>query len=252
MHPILFEIGPIAVRSYGLFVALGFFAAFFLMYREARRRSFYPDKILDIELLILIAGIVGARALHVLVNPGFYAGHPADIFFVWRGGLAFYGGMICAIGVSWIFIVKMKMPFYRTVDFIAPYLALGHAIGRIGCFLNGCCFGKIAVNPLLGMAFPGDTVLRYPTQLYSSLGLLCIFLILKTAEIRPHFAGFVFSLYVLLYSAMRFSIDFLRGDNPTYALGLTVSQYISIAFFMFSIIAMTIARKYGRTKLPGR
>jgi len=238
MHPILFEFGPVTLKSYGVFVALGFFVAFSLLYGEARRKNFYPNKIVDLELVILAFGIIGARLLHVLVNFDFYGKNLLDILFVWKGGLAFYGGFILAILAAWVFILKNRMPLWKTADFIAPYMALGHAIGRIGCFLNGCCFGKPASAYLPGVIFPGEAIYRHPTQLYSSFALLVIFVILKLVQNRPHFAGSVFALYLLLYSTARFLIDFLRGDNPLYAFGLTTSQLICIPVFAFSALLL--------------
>ncbi|UCD55032.1 MAG: prolipoprotein diacylglyceryl transferase [Candidatus Omnitrophota bacterium] len=228
MHPILFEIGPVTVRTYGVLVACAFFIGFSLLYEEARKQNFYPDKILDLELLILIFGIIGARALHVLVNFDFYRENLPDIFFIWKGGLAFYGGLISAILASTVFILKKKLPFWKTADFVIPYIALGQSIGRIGCFLNGCCFGKPA-------PFSGHTIYRYPAQLYASLALLCIFVILRLIQKKPLFTGFVFTAYLILYATQRFFIDFLRGDTSRYALNLTVSQIISIVLFAMGI-----------------
>jgi len=232
MHPILFKIGPVVIRSYGVFVAVGFFTAFSLLYGEAKRKNFYPQKILDLELIILVFGILGARALHVLVNLDFYSKNIPEIFLIWHGGLAFIGGLILAILACVVFVVKNALPFRRTADFVVPYMALGHAIGRIGCFFNGCCFGKPAAQPFLGVLFPGDTVYRYPTQLYASFALLCIFVILKSAGKRSHVPGAIFGLYLLLYGGVRFLLDFARGDNPVHALGLTVSQIICVFIFV--------------------
>ena len=246
MHPILFEIGPITIRSYGVLVACAFFVGFFLLYKEAGRRNFYADKILDLGLLILIFGVIGARALHVLVNFDFYKSNLPDIFFIWKGGLAFYGGLILAILASWLFILKKKLPFWKTTDFIAPYIALGQSIGRIGCFLNGCCFGKSAPLSFLGVIFPSDTIYRYPTQLYASFALLCIFVILRLIQKKPLFSGFVFMAYLILYATQRFFIDFLRGDTSRYALNLTVSQIISIIIFAIAIFIL-----HERAKVHG-
>lgn len=227
MHPILFEIGPITIRSYGVLVACAFFVGFFLLYKEARKRNFYADKILDLELLILIFGVIGARALHVLVNFDFYKSNLPDIFFIWKGGLAFYGGLILAILASWVFVLRNKLPFWKTADFIAPYIVLGQSIGRIGCFLNGCCFGKAG----------------HPTQLYASFALLCIFVILRLIQKKPLFSGFVFMAYLILYATQRFFIDFLRGDTLRYALNLTISQIISVVLFAIAIFLLFLLYK---------
>ena len=200
MHSILFEIGPVTIRSYGVFVAAGFFAAFSILYSEAKRKNFYPQEILDLELMILVFGLLGARALHVLINLDFYAKNISDIFLIWRGGLAFIGGFIMAILACLVFIVKKRLPFW----------------------------------PFLGVLFPGDAVYRYPTQLYASFALLCIFVILKLAGERTHADGAIFTLYLALYSTQRFFLDFLRGDNPAYAFGLTVSQFLCIFIFACS------------------
>ena len=109
MHPIIFNLGGFELRSYGVFVALGFLTAFFLMYQQAKKNNFFPDKILDLEFIMLISGIVGARALHVLVNLNYYSHHLLSVFFLWRGGLAFCGGLIVALFASWIFIIKQKL-----------------------------------------------------------------------------------------------------------------------------------------------
>jgi len=251
MHPILFKIGPVIIRTYGVMVATGFFTAFFLLYGEAKRKNFYADKILDMEFVILVSGILGARVLHILVNLDFYTQNVADIFLIWRGGLAFFGGFILAIPACVAFVIKNKMPLWETTDLIAVYMPLGHAIGRIGCFLNGCCFGKPAAGPFLSVVFPGDTVYRYPTQLYASLLLLCIFVILKLAKERPHVAGSIFALYLILYSGQRFFADFLRGDNPTYIFGLTISQIISVFIFTIAIFLFFTIKKKDRLKHRG-
>lgn len=243
MHPILFEIGPVVIRTYGVFIAVAFLVSFLLLYKEAKDRNFYPEKILDLEFLILVSGVIGARALHVLVNLNFYSKNLPDIFLLWRGGLAFYGGLILAIAAAWVFIRKKNLPLWETVDLIAPYSALGQSIGRIGCFLNGCCFGKPASAHFLAVTFPGETVPRQPTQIYASLTLLLIFVILKLARERAPFSGFVFGLALLLYSAQRFFVDFLRADNPTYIFDLTVSQIISVIVFVVALTGL-----YGRTK----
>ena len=233
MHPILFEIGPLTIRSYGVFVALAFFTAFFLLYKEAKRKAFYPDKILDMELVILIFGVLGARLLHVSVNAGYYRGHLLETVMLWRGGLAIYGGLLFGVAFGWIFILKNKMPLFKTGDFFAPYIALGQSIGRIGCFLNGCCFGRFLNGYYSGY--------RHPTQLYHSSALIGIFVILKLAEKMKLREGTLFYLYLLLYVTQRFFIDFLRDDTPRYIYNLTVSQLISIAVFAVVIFVLFLA-----------
>lgn len=224
MHPILFEIGRLTIRSYGVLVALAIFIGFSLLYTEAKKRKFYPEKILDMELYILVFGIIGARALHVAANIEYYRANLLEIPMLWRGGLAIYGGLFFGIIAGWIYVVKNRMPIWKTGDLIFPYLALGQAIGRIGCFFNGCCFGKIY-----------DGVNGHPTQLYASLALVSIFVVLKLIERKPRRDGLIFALYPLFYSTQRFFIDFFRADTPRYIFGLTVSQLISVVVFLVAI-----------------
>lgn len=219
MYPVLFKIGPWAVRSYGVFVALAFFTAFSLLLGEARRKKFYPDKILDMEFYMLVFGLLGARALHVVANIDFYAVNPTEVFAIWRGGLAFQGGLIAGLAACGIYIAVKKLPLWETADFIIPYIALGQSIGRIGCFFNGCCFGR-----------PG----AFPPQLAASFALLMIFIILRLFREKPHFSGLIFSLYLFLYGVQRFFIDFSRQDLPLYGFNLTLSQYISLGIVIFS------------------
>jgi len=232
MHPILFEIGPVTIRSYGVLVALAFFTGFFCLYKEAGRKNFYPEQILDMELYILIFGIIGARALHVAVNAAYYKSHPAEIVMLWRGGLAVYGGLLLGIVAAWVFIKKNRMPFWKSADFIIPYIALGQSIGRIGCYLNGCCFGKY-----YGGFF------MHPTQLYAATALLGIFIVLKFAGKIRLPEGTIFTLYLLLYSTQRFFIDFLRGDTELYIASLTTSQIISVFIFIVAVLLLFFKRK---------
>jgi len=247
MFPELFRIGPVAIRSYGAMVALAMLITFMLLYRDARKKNFYADKILDLEFLMLVSGIAGARILHVLVNLDFYKNNILDVFMIWRGGLAFYGALISAILASCIFILKKQMPGWKTADFIAPYIALGQSIGRIGCLLNGCCFGVPTTSKFFGVLFPGDIITRHPTQAYASFVLFIIFIVLLFARKKNIFPGFTFLLYLGLYSFQRFFIDFLRGDTQRFLFNFTVSQMISVAIFFLTLVLM-----YGRIRFHGR
>ena len=232
MHPILFKIGPVTIYSYGVMVALGFLTATYLIIKELRKNPIIKiDQAMDLTLFALIFGILGARLLHVVLNIRFYIKEPGDILLLNRGGLAFQGGIITAVGFSLWFLIRRNLPVWKTGDLIMPYVALGQCIGRIGCFLNGCCFGK-ATEFMLGVRFPQEVISRHPTQLYSVLGLFIIFLILKSLYRRRRFEGRIFLSYFVLYSIFRFFIDFLRGDLLPVLFGLTVSQLISIIIFL--------------------
>lgn len=246
MHPVIFQIGSFSIRSYGALVALAFLTASLLLYKESLRNNFYPDKILDLEFVILVSGIIGARILHVLVNMDYYSKNLLDILIIWRGGLAFYGSLILAMLASIVFIIRNKMPLLKTGDLIAPYIALGQSIGRIGCFFNGCCFGKPATAHIFGVSFPGEDIARIPVQILESLILFIIFFFLKTARTRNFSKGIVFFLYLFLYGLERFFMDFLRADNPTYLFGLTISQMISaiiVPIAAFITISLMLPRR---------
>lgn len=219
MYPVLFEIGPFKVFSYGAALAIAFLLAASLARRRAVSEGMDGDKVLDLFIVLIISGIIGGRLLFVLLNIKEYLARPADIFKLWEGGLVWYGGLVSSTASAIIFLRANRMPVLRTGDIIAPYIALGQAIGRIGCFLNGCCYGKYNA---------------VPPQLTESAAMFIIFLILKRR--RPS-NGRTFLLYLILYSMFRFLNEFLRADNPAFFAGLTVSQVISLAVFASAVIS---------------
>ncbi len=237
MHPIIFQFGPIKFYSYGLAVALGFILATLLAQRQARKQNIPPEKILNLCLSMMVSGILGARILYVLQNLPFYIQHPEQILMLHQGGLSFYGGFILATICAIIFLKRNRLAILGALDLLVPYLALAQAIGRIGCFLNGCCYGKAATSGLL-VYFPQEAIGRYPVQIYSSLNLLLIFIILRIfqARARRKFSqpGRVFLLYCLLYSFSRFFMEYLRGDNIRIVANLTIHQLISAGIFIIS------------------
>ncbi len=227
MHPILFEIGPLTIYSYGVMLALAFVVGIWFATRQARREEVSANTILDLSLVALLTGIIGARILFVLLNLNYYLLHPFEIIMFWQGGLIYSGGLILGTLCAILFLKVRRLNIWKVVDIYAPSLAIGQAIGRIGCFLNGCCFGK----PVSwGIKFPPGSMASYeqfsqsliksvneyslpvhPTQLYSSLNALIIFLILILVRRRKRFNGELFWLYLLLYAITRFGIEFLRG-----------------------------------------
>lgn len=229
MHPIIFQFGPITLYSYGLLVATGFIIGTLLASREAGALNIPPEKIINLFLAILISGIIGARLLYVILNIKDYASNPVEIIMVTRGGLVFYGGAMSALIISVFYIKRAGLKFFDVADLIAPYIALGHSIGRIGCLLNGCCYGKPAAGAA-GVIFR-DGIVRTPTQIYSSLYLLFLYIVLRVCFKYRRFQGQVFFFYLILYSIGRVFIEHLRGDNPVFAFGLTFSQILSVAVF---------------------
>ncbi|HPD48049.1 MAG TPA: prolipoprotein diacylglyceryl transferase [Anaerohalosphaeraceae bacterium] len=144
MHPELFELPIIhvTVKSYGLMMVVGFLLAVLLMRRASRRVGENPDHITNVALYALIAGVVGARIFYVVHHYNLFAGDFMSVFAVWQGGLEFLGGVLMAIGVVFVYVLANRLPLRRYFDILAIGLMLGLSFGRIGCFLNGCCFGK--------------------------------------------------------------------------------------------------------------
>lgn len=213
MHPILFSIGSFTVRSYGLMVAIGFALAIYLAWRQAGREGIDREKFLDMTLWVIVAGILGSRFMYVLVSWREFVRDLPGIFMIWRGGLVFYGGFAFALAAVWLYCRRFQLPLWRMFDLCAPYAALGHALGRIGCFLNGCCYGR--PGTFCGVVFPGlgDGITRLPTQLFESgLNFLLFFGLLFLRRFR-RFAGQLICTYVFAYALGRLGLEFLRGDE---------------------------------------
>lgn len=197
-------------------VGLGFVSATILAARSAARFAVPQERIIKLSTVILISAIAGARACYVLLNIKDFLLNPLEIIMVNHGGLVFYGGAIAAFLSALIYTRASGLRVSDVADLVSPYIALGHSIGRIGCLLNGCCFGK-----QIGIT-------RYPTQIISSLGLFVLYIFLSYRLGRRQFSGQVFFLYLIFYSIGRFLIEFLRGDNAPFLYNLTFSQAISL------------------------
>jgi len=240
MHPTICQIGPFTIYSYGLMLVVAFLVGSSLAVRRARRKNINPDIIFNLCFLAFISGIIGARFFYVLQNIGYYTENPLEIFMLQKGGLVWFGGLIAGIGGAVFYLKFKKLSVYKILDLVVPYLALAQSIGRIGCLLNGCCFGK---NSTWGIYFATHEATLIPTQIYSSLLLLVIFIILRLLEERPHKAGEIVSAYLILYSLKRFFIEFLRGDSNTIFLNLTLFQLISIVIFLSAFLNLIRIRK---------
>jgi phosphatidylglycerol:prolipoprotein diacylglycerol transferase len=235
MRPILFSFGSIHIYTYGLSVALGVLLSVFLMQRQSRRTGFpKPDEVFDMAFVVLVWGFIGARLFYVFQNLSFYLAEPLKIFAVWEGGLIFYGGAVAAFTGLWVMGRKKKWPFWKSLDFLAPYAALSHVFGRIGCFLNGCCFGKASDLPW-AVRFPEMSYRVHPAQLYEACYdlLLYVFLIKRAKKVR--FDGEIVLLYFLLYGMGRYTIEFVREPSWTWA-GLTSNQWLSVAIMTAAFI----------------
>jgi phosphatidylglycerol---prolipoprotein diacylglyceryl transferase len=253
MHPVLVKLGPITIYSYGAMVALGFGIAAYLIYKHAARLGLNKEKVVDTTVSILVSGIIGARILYVLINLGYYTARPLEIFDLSKGGLVWYGGFIAGLLTAIIYIRVNKLDFWLVMDLIVPYVALAQAFGRIGCYLNGCCYGfEAPAGCTMAVTFPDSLVARYPTQLYSALLLLLIYVILRIRQELPHFKGGIFLGYCILYPLKRFIVEFFRGDNPRIFFGMTLSQVLSFAVFFAALVIFILKRAQWKSYLESK
>ncbi|MFH1837158.1 MAG: prolipoprotein diacylglyceryl transferase [Candidatus Omnitrophota bacterium] len=230
MHRILFQIGPMTIYSYGLLMAIAFIVSTVFILSDAKKEGIDTGKMMDVMVIIILSGILGGRLLFVAQNLGHYTRNPLQIFMLNEGGLAFQGAFLGALIGGIIASKKKRIHFWKGADVIAPYVALGQGIGRIGCFLNGCCYGKFAEKGIK-FVFPQETLARVPAQLYSSLTLFGLFAVLVLLKRKKMFDGYIFSMYMMLYGVLRFFLEFIRADNPAVLFDLKLSQIIGIATF---------------------
>jgi phosphatidylglycerol---prolipoprotein diacylglyceryl transferase len=234
MHPVICKIGPLTIFSYGLMLAMAFLIASTLASLQAKRQGIKYDIILNFSFIVFISGIIGARLFYIVMNLGYYLNNPLEIPMLQYGGLVWYGGLFMGTLAGVSYLKKNNLPVYKVADLFVPFLALGQAIGRIGCFLNGCCFGKISEH--YGLYSEAQKLLLVPTQIYSSLLLILIFIVLRFMQDRPHKDGEIFYAYLLFYSTKRFFVEFWRGDTaPTFGV-LTLFQVICIVIFSFAFL----------------
>ncbi|MCX6356387.1 MAG: prolipoprotein diacylglyceryl transferase [Candidatus Aureabacteria bacterium] len=269
MHQILFSLGPVTIYSYGLCVALGFLLGMMNAARRARRYGWSAETIYDTCLCAIIAAIVGARILYILDNPGEFAGSPLDYFMVWKGGLVYYGGVIGAVIAGALYLKLKGRGVLEGFDIIIPSVALGHAIGRVGCFLNGCCFGRISSLPWAvrfppespaylyqlcetGQIQPGSawSLPVHPTQLYEALLEFMICGFLASLFWRKRFHGQIFFLYFVIYGTCRFAVETMRADYPVLigvcGFGINLPQVMSVLMMIAaSVVLLWMRRRAG-------
>jgi len=280
MHPVIVKlIGPLKIHSYGLMLAIAFLVAVTLAQRAARRKGMDPDTVADLGLWLLISGVLGARVMFMILNPSLFPiSRPLNLLKIWEGGLVFYGGVIAALPVGVCVLRKKKVDVWHFADVVAPYMALAHGIGRIGCFLNGCCYGKPSNLPW-AVSFPkfvdetgfvtgspvyvdqldhnlitGDAARSlpvHPTQVYSTVALFAISALLLLLWKRRAFKGQIFWSYLLLYSVFRFGVEFLRADNAPVLFGLTISQLIGVPVFLFACAVLIRGTVVARGERKG-
>jgi phosphatidylglycerol:prolipoprotein diacylglycerol transferase len=265
MHPRLLTIpsfdligktwGPFTLHTYGFLLAVAFLLGLWVASRQAKRAGLDAGKITDMAVWVLIAGLVGAKLLLVGVEWRYFARNPRDAFSIFQSGGVFYGGLGAGVLVAWLLARRNRLPAWRTADVLAPGVAIGQAVGRLGCFAAGCCWGKATQVPWAvtytdvyaarAVGTPMDMSV-HPSQLYESLGAFLIFFFLLWLAPRKGFHGQVTLAYVALYSVVRFGLEFLRGDPDRGAwLGraLSTSQVIAIVLLLVAAVLLPRVRK---------
>jgi len=249
VYPILFELGPITIYSYGVLLAVAYLLGLWMAARRARRAGLDANKVLDLGIWVIIAALVGAKALLFIVNFDQFTSSWQEFTTLLRSGGVFYGGLIAAVLVCIYQLRKHRLPLWMSADLFAPGIALGYMVGRLGCLMAGCCYGKPTAVPWaitftnpaanLNVGTPLNIPL-HPTQLYESGAGLIILLLLLAIERRGRaFAGRTFWLFVLFYSISRFIIEFFRGDDRGMPLDmLSTSQLISVVLAPLSIVML--------------
>lgn len=234
MKPIFLWYGQLLVGSYELFVCLGFLAAFSYSFWQARRRDLDLVHVTNIQLLILLGGLGGSHLLAGLVHWKSFSNAPLQVFAFWApGGRIWYGGFLGALALALTYARYQGLPGRLLADIAAPTVALGHGIGRLGCFLAGCCYGRPSNHPWAVTYRFADaaTVSRHPTQLYESFAMLALFAALHRylqRSDRPE--GAVMAIYLIAYGAIRFAVEALRGDDRgSWIFGVfSTSQWLSL------------------------
>jgi phosphatidylglycerol:prolipoprotein diacylglycerol transferase len=216
MHPILLELGPLSIKTYGFLIAVGFLLGIALATREAKRIGINQQAVLDLAFYIILGAIIGSRLFFVITHPEYFRESPLDAFKIWEGGLTFYGGFIMALAVAVFMIKKHRLPACRTLDLFAPSLAVGILFGRLGCFFAGCCYGRPCSLPW-AVTFTNPHSLAelnvplHPVQLYAAAGSAITLAILLVLKKRKTFHGELALLWIMLYSGFRLFEELFRG-----------------------------------------
>jgi len=265
MHPVLFKLGSFELRAYGFMLAISFLLGIYLAVRRGKARGIAAEKIMDLSVIIIICSIVGSRVMYVLFHLDEFAGHWSDTFNPFQSdgqigiaGLTMLGGVILALVASLIYLHVKKMPVLKFADAIIPIFFLGEAITRIGCYLNGCCYGIPCHGPLC-VVFPPDSpagamyqgLAIHPAQLYSSFYALAVFIILLWIDRKPRFDGYLLYLFLIFYGLGRFIIDFFRYYEDSMVIissigkGISLNQGISFIFILLGIVLYSMHSRWA-------
>ncbi len=245
MYPVICRIGPLSIYSYGFMLAMAVVVCSYLLSKDAQKNQVKPEVVYDLVFWIVVGGIIGARLFFIVLNLQFFIENPSEIIKIHNGGLSFQGSVIFGgLAAVWT-IRKHKLKPLLMLDMIAPYLALGQSLGRVGCYLNGCCYGRHAH---WGVFFPYNSDVLHPTQLYSTIGLFFIFVYLLYFRNHSKLQGKTFVMYLMLASSLRFVVEFYRGDHFSTFLGLSIYQHVSLGIFCAGSYVYTKLKSFSRAQ----
>ncbi len=253
MYPRLFELGPVTVYTYGLLLASAYLLGLKLAMVRAKSYGLDQARVLDLGIYIIISALVGAKLLLFITDFRTFADNPRELLTLARSGGVFYGGLILAVAVALWYIGRIGLPLWTTCDAFAPGIAIGHVVGRFGCFFAGCCYGKPTTMPW-GITFTDPyaaanvgtplNVRLHPTQLYEAGAEALILVVLLLTESRgKRYPGRTFWFYMLLYAISRYVIEIYR-DDPRGSVGIfSTSQFISLILVPLAIVMLLYLRR---------
>jgi phosphatidylglycerol---prolipoprotein diacylglyceryl transferase len=260
MHPILFEIGGFPVYTYGLLLAAAYLLGLQFALMRAKTRGLDPNRIMDLGIWIIVSALVGAKLMLLVVERDRFGWNASDLLNLFRSAGVFYGGLIAAVIVALLYLRRHRMPVWMVTDVFAPAIALGHVVGRFGCLLAGCCFGKQTDVPW-AITFHNEFARQnvgtplgvplHPTQLYEACAELLILAVLLLTERKGRpFPGRTFWSYMFLYGISRFIIEFYRGDArgliDFLGMPLSTSQFVSVILVPLSLVMLAyLGRRLG-------
>jgi phosphatidylglycerol:prolipoprotein diacylglycerol transferase len=259
MRPVLIHFFGIPIHTYGTMLAIALFACYFLARQTFKQAGLKlsNSQIMDMCVLCVISGVLGSRVLYILQNISSFTSF-FDLFKVWEGGLSFHGGLMGGTIAMVIFLKKKQIPVLRASDAIVPCVLVGLSWGRIGCFMNGCCFGKVTGVPWsvkfpagspafykhqnLGLLAEGATssLAVHPAQFYATVMAVLLVAILLWLHGRKKSDGAVLIASALFYGVVRFMLEFFRDDDVTMAAGLTQSQFLSMGIFAVGVVLLAV------------
>ena len=263
MYPKLFELpwtiphfGTITIYTYGVLLAAAYLMGLQFSLTRAKARALDPTRVMDLGIYIIISALVGAKLLLLVTDFQTFKSNPAELFNLLRVGGVFYGGLIVAVAVALLYIRKVGLPLWTTCDVFAPGIALGHVVGRFGCFFAGCCFGKptnvpwaITFTSPFAAANVGTplNVPLHPTQLYEAgAEFLILVFLLATEKSGRKFSGRTFWLYMLLYAISRYIIEYYRGDERGAVGPFSTSQFISLILAPLAVLMLVYLGRFSR------